>query len=184
MAKGPAAVVVVLAAALVGLLSYGVAQRGEDRSIDAAIANGERIDPPQAKRSLGELGSPERTRSVADFRGQVVVLNFWASWCGPCVDELPLLERTQKQLTPRDATVLGVNLRDVSSDALGFVKRFKLTYPSLRDPDAELARAYGTVGYPETFVIDRRGQIAARRRGPVTRAWLDDTLPDLLAERA
>jgi cytochrome c biogenesis protein CcmG/thiol:disulfide interchange protein DsbE len=184
MGKGPAAVVVVLAAALVGLLSYGVAQRGEDRSIDAAVINGERIDPPRAKQSLGVLGSPDRSRSVADFRGKVVVLNFWASWCEPCVEELPLLERTQKQLAPSNATVLGVNLRDVSSDALGFVRRFNLTYPSLRDPDAELARAYGTVGYPETFVIDRKGRIAAKRRGPVTQAWLDETLPRFLAERA
>ena len=184
MGKGPAAVVVVLAAALVGLLSYGVAQRGEDRSIDAAVLNGERIDPPRSEETLGLLGSAGRTRSLADFRGQVVVLNFWASWCGPCVEELPLLERTQKRLATRNATVLGVNLRDVSSDALGFVRRFKLTYPSLRDPDAEFARAYGTTGYPETFVIDREGRIAAKRRGPVTQAWLDETLPQLLAEPA
>ncbi|MBA2515237.1 MAG: TlpA family protein disulfide reductase [Solirubrobacterales bacterium] len=184
MGKGPAAVVVVLAAALVGLLSYGVAQRGEDRSIDAAVAGGERIAPPSAEQKLELLGSPDRTRSLADFRGKVVVLNFWASWCKPCVDELPLLQRTQERLATQNAMVLGVNLRDVSSDALGFVRRFKLTYPSLRDPDAELARAYGTVGYPETFVIDREGRIAAKRRGPVTQAWLDETLPELLAERA
>lgn len=184
MRKGPAAVVVALAAALVGLLSYGVAQRGEDRSIDAAVINGERIDPPQAEQPLGLLGSPDRSRSLADYRGKVVVLNFWASWCDPCVEELPLLQRTQESLASRNAMVLGVNLRDVSSDALGFVRRFKLTYPSLRDPDAELARAYGTVGYPETFVIDRGGRIAAKRRGPVTQAWLDETLPELLAERA
>ena len=181
--KGPAAVIVVLAAALVGLLSYGVAQRGEDRSIDAAVLNGERIDPPRATETLSLLGAPDRSRSVADFRGKVVVLNFWASWCEPCVEELPLLERTQKRLASQNATVLGVNLRDVSADALGFVRRFKLTYPSLRDPDAELARAYGTVGYPETFVLDREGRIAAKRRGPVTQAWLDETLPGLLGER-
>jgi cytochrome c biogenesis protein CcmG/thiol:disulfide interchange protein DsbE len=113
----------------------------------------------------------------------VVVLNFWASWCKPCVEELPLLQRTQVKLQPRNAMVLGVNLRDVSSDALRFVRRFKLTFPSLRDPDADLARAYGTVGYPETFVIDREGRIAAKRRGPVTQAWLDETLPQLLAEK-
>ncbi|MBA2517064.1 MAG: TlpA family protein disulfide reductase [Solirubrobacterales bacterium] len=183
MGKGPAAIVVALAAALVGLLSYGVAQRGEDRSIDAAVASGERIDPPQAEEELGLLGDPGRSRSLSSFRGKVVVLNFWASWCDPCVEELPLLQRNHEKLTSRNATVVGVNLRDVSSDALGFVRRFKLTYPSLRDPDAELARAYGTVGYPETFVIDREGRIAAKRRGPVTQAWLDETLPVLLAER-
>jgi cytochrome c biogenesis protein CcmG/thiol:disulfide interchange protein DsbE len=180
MRTGPAVLVLLLAAALVGLLSYGVAQRGEDRSIDAALARGERIDAPDESERLSVLGTPGKAESLEDFRGKVVVLNFWASWCDPCVDELPLLERTHQRLTREDGTVVGVNLRDVSSDALGFVKRFGLTFPSLRDPDAELARAYGTASYPETFVLDRRGRIAAKRRGPVDREWLDRTLPPLL----
>ncbi len=182
MAKGPAVLVVLLAAALVGLLSYGVAQRGEDRSIDAALAEGRRLPAPDDR--LGLLGASGRETSLKAYRGKVVVLNFWASWCDPCVEELPLLERTHRRLTTENATVVGINLRDVSSDALGFVRRFGLTYPSLRDPDAELARAYGTAGYPETFVLDRRGRIAAKRRGPVDQAWLDRTLPPLLAEAA
>ncbi|HEX8104400.1 MAG TPA: TlpA disulfide reductase family protein [Solirubrobacteraceae bacterium] len=184
MRKGPAVAVVVLAAALVGLLSYGVAQRGEDRSIDAALAKGERVAPPDYGQKLRLLGAPGRTSSLADYRGKVVVLNFWASWCDPCVGELPLLERTQQAIARRNGTVIGVNLRDVSSDALKFVRRFELSYPSLRDPDADYARAYGTANYPETFVLDRRGRIAARRRGPVDQKWLDRTLPPLLAERA
>jgi len=184
MRKGPAIAVLIFAAALVGLLSYGVAQKGEDRSIDAALSKGERIAAPEPDRSLALLGSTGRAGSVADFRGKVVILNFWASWCPPCVDELPLLERTQKSLDGKDATVVGVNLRDVSTEAMAFVRRYGLTYPSLRDRDADLARAYGTTSYPETFVIDRRGRIAAKRRGPVDQAWLDATLPRLLAEEA
>lgn len=182
MRKGPAVLVVMLAAALVGLLSYGVAQRGEDRSIEAALADGRR--PPAPDQRLDLLGAEGRETTLEAYRGEVVVLNFWASWCPPCVEELPLLERTHRRLGADDATVVGVNLRDVSSDALQFVRRFGLTYPSLRDPDAELARAYGTIGYPETFVLDRRGRIAAKRRGPVDQAWLDRTLPRLLAEPA
>ncbi len=184
MRKGPAVAVVVLAAALVGLLSYGVAQRGEDRSIDAALQNGERIAAPDYRAELKLLGQTDRTSSLADFRGKVVVLNFWASWCPPCVDELPLLERTQRSIARRDGIVVGINLRDVSSDALGFVRRFNLSYPSLRDPDAEYARAYGTASYPETFVLDRQGRIAAKHRGAVDQAWLDRTLGPLLAEPA
>ena len=182
MRMGPAAVVVLLAAALVGLLSYGVAQRGEDRSIDAALLQGKRPTAPD--RTLSLLGRPSQRASLADYKGQVVLLNFWASWCPPCVDELPLLERTQKALRKRNATVVGVNLRDVSTEALSFVDRFGLTYPSLRDPDADFARDYGATGYPETFVLDRRGRIAAKQRGPVTQQWLDATLPKLLAEPA
>ncbi len=182
MRKGLAMVVVLLAAALVGLLSYGVAQRGEDRSIDAALFNGERIEAPDA--TLAMLGAPGRTASLADYRGKVVVLNFWASWCDPCVEELPLLQRTQRRIEGRNATVLGVSFRDVTSDALGFARRYRLTYPTLRDPDADFAREYGTASLPETFVIDRQGRIAAKRRGPVDQAWLDRTLPKLLAEEA
>ena len=182
MRKGPAVAVVLLAAALVGLLSYGVAQKGEDRSIEAALIEGKRIPAPDNELAL--LGAPDRRASLADYRGKVVVLNFWASWCPPCVDELPLLERTQKRLEPQGATVVGVNLRDVTEDALGYVKRYGLSYPSLRDPDADFARDYGTTGYPETFVIDRKGRIAAKRRGPVDQAWLDRTLPKLIAEKA
>ena len=184
MRKGPAAAIVVLAAALVGLLAYGVAQRGEDRSIDAKLQRGERVAPPDYSERLKVLGAAGRTGSLADYRGKVVVVNFWASWCDPCVGELPLLERTNRAIAPRNATVVGINLRDVTDDALRFVRRFKLTYPSLRDPDADLAHAYGTANYPETFVLDRRGRIAARMRGPVSQAWLDRTLAPLLAERA
>ncbi len=169
----------VVALALVALLGYGLTTTGDDTTLDEAVQNGERPMAPSV--ALPVLQGTGR-RSPADLRGQVVVLNFWASWCDPCVEELPLLERTQKALAPKRGTVVGVNLRDVSSDALTFVRRFKLTFPSLRDPGADYARAYGTANYPETFVLDRRGRIAARKRGPVDQAWLDRTLPPLLAE--
>jgi cytochrome c biogenesis protein CcmG, thiol:disulfide interchange protein DsbE len=173
--------VIATLAALVGLLAYGVASKRTNTSIDQAVAAGKRIDAPQAV--LPVLGADGR-RSVADYRGKVVVLNFWASWCKPCIDELPLLERTQRTIAPSNATVLGINYKDVTSDALGFVHRFRLSYPSLRDRDGRYAEAYGSRAFPETFVIDRRGRIAASRRGPVDQRWLDRTLAPLLAERA
>lgn len=175
-------VVIACLAALVGLLAYGVASKRTDTSIDAAIESGKRIEAPRA--TLLVLGAGKQQRSLADFRGKVVVMNFWASWCGPCIDELPLLERTQHVIALRNATVLGVNYKDVSSDALGFVKRFHLSYPSLRDRDGRYADDYASRAFPETFVIDRRGRIAARRRGPVDQPWLDRVLPPLLAEKA
>jgi cytochrome c biogenesis protein CcmG, thiol:disulfide interchange protein DsbE len=173
--------VIVAAALLVGLLAYGVASRRADTSIDDAIAAGERVDAPTAK--LPVLGT-DRSGSLADYKGKVVVLNFWASWCRPCVEELPLLERTHRTIAPRDGTVLGANYQDVSDSALQFVRRFKLSFPSLRDRDGEYADRYGSRAFPETFVIDRRGRIAAQRRGPVDQAWLDRTLAPLLGEPA
>ena len=173
--------VILSAALLVGLLAYGVASRRADTSIDEAIAAGERIEAPTAR--LPVLGEG-RARSLADYKGKVVVLNFWASWCRPCTEELPLLERTHRAISGRDALVLGANYQDVSDSALGFVRRFKLTYPSLRDKDGEYADRYGSRAFPETFVVDRRGRIAAQRRGPVDQKWLDRTLPPLLGETA
>ena len=79
--------------------------------------------------------------------------------------------------------MLGVNYKDIPEDALAFVRRFDLSFPSLRDRDGEYAERYATIGFPETFVIDRRGRIAARRRGPVDQRWLERALPPLLAER-
>jgi cytochrome c biogenesis protein CcmG/thiol:disulfide interchange protein DsbE len=179
--SGLVVTVIAAAAALVGLLAYGVASNRTDTSIDDAVQRGERIEAPRA--DLPRLGA-DGEASLSDYRGQVVVLNFWASWCKPCVAELPLLQQTQERIAPRRATVLGVNYKDFPEDALGFVRRFDLTFPSLRDRDGEYAEDYGSRAFPETFVIDRRGRIAARRRGPVDQAWLDETLPPLLAEGA
>lgn len=179
--RGVTLSVIAATAALVGLLVYGVVSQRTDSSIDQALAGGARPPAPQA--SLPVLGGGGE-RSLADYRGQVVVLNLWASWCPPCVDELPLLQRTQGRLEGRGATVLGVNYKDIPEDALRFERRYKLTFASLRDRDGEYAERYGSTAFPETFVIDRGGRIAARRRGPVDQRWLDQTLPPLLAESA
>lgn len=170
-------VVIGIAAALVALLSYGMASERTDTSIDEAVSQGERIDAPaRSLRRLGGAGSG----SLADYEGKVVVLNFWASWCPPCVDELPLLQRTHERIEGRDALVLGVNYQDTSVHALEYVKRFALTFPSLRDADGKYAEEFGSRAFPETFLIDREGRIAAVRRGPVTEAWLRENLDPLL----
>ena len=181
MRRGFPLAVIVAAAALVGLLAYGVASQGTDSSIDDAVSRGERIEAPE--RSLPVLGDSGEN-SLADYRGKVVVLNFWASWCPPCIDELPLLEQTHRRIDGRGGLVLGVNYKDIPEDALDLARRFGLTYPNVRDRDGEYAEEYATVGFPETFVVDRRGRIAATRRGPVDRQWLETTLRPLLEEGA
>jgi cytochrome c biogenesis protein CcmG, thiol:disulfide interchange protein DsbE len=166
-------VAVLAVAALVGLLVYGVASKGEDRTLEDAIANGERPAAPDRSLPLLDGGGE---RSLASFRGKPVILNFWASWCTPCKDEAPLLERAQSRLERGGGTVLGVTYRDASGDSRAFIREFRLTYPSVRDVDGELAKDYGTRALPETFVIDRQGRVAAIQRGVVEREWLDAAL--------
>ena len=180
LAPAPLAALLIVAA-LVALLAYGVAQNEPDDSIDSAVAAGKRPSAPGF--DLPRLGAPGRI-SLASLKGKVVVLNFWASWCDPCKDESPLLERWHRRIAPQNATVLGIDVLDVESDARAFARRYGLTYPSVRDGDGATRRSFGVNGQPETIVIDRRGRIAHTFRGPVTDDDLGRALPPLLRERA
>ena len=143
-----------------------------------ALARGERPAAPPI--SASNLSGGGRS-SLADYRGKVVVLNFWASWCEPCRDESPLLDRWHAKVSRGGrGTVLGVDVLDVSDDARDFVREFGLDYPMLRDGEGEVLGRYGVVAYPETFVIDRRGRIVASRRGPVDEKFMRDEVQPLV----
>ncbi len=162
-------------ACLIGLLVYGVTTQGASRTLDEAVAKGQRPRAPQATRRLPVLaGTPAGVDdSLAAYRGKVVVLNFWASWCVPCQTEAPLLERAQSRLQAHDGTVLGVTYLDASTDSKGFVREHRITYPNLRDTTGEFAHAYGTDQLPESFVIDRDGGIVAISRGEIDQPFLN-----------
>lgn len=170
-----------LGACLIGLLIYGVTARSASRTLDEAVAQDRHPLAPDATRTLPGL-SGARTAALRSFSGKVVVLNFWASWCQPCQVEAPLLERAQNQLALHNATVLGVTYLDASPDSEGFVRRFRLTYPNLRDNNGGFARSYGTDQLPESFVIDRAGHVVAISRGEIDQAFLNRAIA--LAERS
>jgi cytochrome c biogenesis protein CcmG/thiol:disulfide interchange protein DsbE len=165
--------------ALMALLGYGLASKEGSSGIDQAVARGERDPAPALRLARLDGGGPQ---SLTEYRGKVVVLNFWASWCDPCRRESPLLERWQRKLSKNNGTVLGVDVRDVTSDARAFVRRYRLSYPMLRDREGGSQGDFGVVGYPESIVIDRRGRIAAVMRGPVDEAWLRKHVAPLLKE--
>jgi cytochrome c biogenesis protein CcmG/thiol:disulfide interchange protein DsbE len=172
----PVVVIAVVAAALVALLVYGVVQRTSSSTLDDAVRKHELPAAPGAQRRLPVLAG-SGTRSLADYKGQVVVLNFWASWCDPCRAEARVLEAAQRRLlAARAGTVLGATYDDAPPDSLRFVREFHLTYPNVRDVGTRLAHGYGTHSLPETFVIDRRGRIVAISRGQISARFLDDAL--------
>jgi cytochrome c biogenesis protein CcmG, thiol:disulfide interchange protein DsbE len=180
LAPVPIAVLVAVAA-LVALLAYGLASNEPDRGLERALLAGEREPAPEL--ALPTLDG-DRREALADYRGQVVVLNFWASWCPPCRDESPLLQRWHQRVAGQDATVLGVDVLDVDQDARDFIDEFGLTFPQLRDGPGETMDDFGIGQLPETFVIDRAGRIAAVRRGPVDDAFMREQVLPLLRERA
>jgi cytochrome c biogenesis protein CcmG, thiol:disulfide interchange protein DsbE len=172
----PIAVICVLGA-LVALLAYGLAQNEPDRGVDEALARGERKPAPALE--LPKLAGGGRA-ALADYRGQVVVLNFWASWCKPCREESPLLQRWHRRMRDQGGTVLGVDMYDVTGPAHEFIDEYGLTYPMLKDKDGEGVKQFGVVAYPETFVIDRQGRIAAVQRGPVDEEFMRRSVAPLL----
>jgi cytochrome c biogenesis protein CcmG/thiol:disulfide interchange protein DsbE len=172
--------VAVLAAALVVLLVYGVVARHDDRSLDSAVKKGERPAAPGSAVTLPTLDGSSK-QSLAQLRGKVVVLNFWASWCGPCKAEAPVLEHAQRALQPSGGTVLGVTYKDDAGESRSFMRDHKLTYPSLRDDRLDLAPKYGTTALPETFVLDKDGRVVALSRGQISQKFLDRAITEAQA---
>lgn len=175
--------VVAAAVAVLALLTFGVSNQTDTSSIDSQVEHGNFPLAPNSGRSLPELGSSQ-SKSLADFHGKVVVLNVFASWCDPCAAEAPLLAREQHVLAKRNATLIGVTYEDLSSSSENFVRRYHITYPVLRDISGSFVHSLGTLGVPETFVINRQGRIQALQRFPVTSKWLSQTLPPILAGQA
>lgn len=109
----------------------------------------------------------DRTVALNQFRGQVLVLNFWATWCPPCIEETPSLVNMQDRLRGRGVTVLGVSI-DVDGDAYHrFLKQKGINFMTVRDPEQKVATMYGTSGWPETYVIDRQGMLRRKFVGAV-----------------
>ena len=162
----------VVTALIIALLVVGLVARGGSTSIDDALVAGQR--PPAPDITLPVLvsgpGLPPvgQKASLSSLKGTAVVLNLWASWCGPCRDEAPILQKAWRRYKGRGALVLGLDLQDLSENALAFLKQYDITYPSLRDGTDASKRDLEATGVPETFIIDKQGRIALHITGQVT----------------
>jgi thiol-disulfide isomerase/thioredoxin len=139
------------------------------------------IEPPDS------AGVPAETRSMADYRGQVVLLNVWATWCGPCRQEAPTLEKLYQEFGPEGLKIVSVSIDagpGADQKVRDFAKEFGLTFEMLHDDTGAIQKTYQITGYPENFVIDRNGVI---RKKIYAQDWTTQAnralVSELLAER-
>lgn len=148
--------------ALLALLGWGLLNVSEgrpDAGVEAPTFDVQFFD------GYGWQGSPQA--SLDDFRGNVVVLNFWASWCPPCIAEMPDFESVHQAVGGQVAFV-GVNTQDRREDAADMVEQTGVTYDLLRDPEGRLFEKFGVFGMPTTFFINAAGEIVERHTGALT----------------
>lgn len=119
----------------------------------------------------------DHTVSLHDLRGKLVVLNFWAAHCGPCIEEMPSLVQLQKRMGSR-VTVVGVGVDTTDSDYHSFLREHNIDFLTVRDADKESYDLYGATGYPETFIIDGSGTIRRKFVGPVN--WTSPEIVEYL----
>jgi len=117
---------------------------------------------------------------LSDYLGKIVVLNFWAIWCGPCLMEMPDLEAVYQEYSDREVVVLAVNVSESASDIVTFSQEYDLTFPMLRDSDLTVVKKYGVRSLPTTFFIDREGQVRVSRVGAMNKAYITQQIDRLL----
>jgi cytochrome c biogenesis protein CcmG/thiol:disulfide interchange protein DsbE len=156
--------------ALLGLLGWGLL-----KSQKGPVDNG-----PAPDFSL--TGFDGRAATLSNLRGQVVIVNFWASWCQPCREEAAYLEQTWRKYEDQDVIFIGVDYVDTEKAALGYIEEFDITYINGPDLKTRISDAYNIQGVPETFFIAKNGDVRGMHIGPLFPPELDEKIEELLAE--
>jgi cytochrome c biogenesis protein CcmG, thiol:disulfide interchange protein DsbE len=188
---------VLLGAAFVGLLAYGLVTKSPDRTVDDGLRKSGSVSAPALDQPVlqrGALGEPLQARlgavlagrrvALAQLRGTPVVLNFWASWCDPCRAEAPVLQRAWERERGRGVLFLGLNMQDITDDAHAFIRAVGASYPSLRDRSNGVAHRWGVTGLPETFFLSAEGRVVGHIIGAVSADQLSAGIGAARAGRA
>jgi thiol-disulfide isomerase/thioredoxin len=125
-------------------------------------------------------GFDGKTVSLKNFRGKTVFLNFWATWCVPCREEMPAMERLYREYKDKKFVIIGVNVKDRKQDAANFLQELKITYPTAFDPEGQVGLLYGAWGLPTTYLIGPQGQGLARAWGPAD--WYSPVARNLIGQ--
>ncbi len=123
-----------------------------------------------------------RTVQLEEFRGQVVIVNFWASWCPPCREEAAYLEQTWRKYQDQGVVFIGVDWVDTNKEALAYIKEFDITYLNGPDAGTHIADAYRIKGVPETFYVAKNGELRGVHIGPLQSPVLDEKIEELMKE--
>jgi cytochrome c biogenesis protein CcmG, thiol:disulfide interchange protein DsbE len=138
-------------------------------------------DHPAPELALPQLDGTQRT--LRDLRGQVVLINIWATWCPPCRAEMPAIQQAYVEYHDRGFTVLAVNQREEATAITPFVEQHGLTFPVLLDRDGQASATYQASALPSSFFVDRRGVIRTVYHGPIPPRVINGTIEQLLQER-
>jgi cytochrome c biogenesis protein CcmG/thiol:disulfide interchange protein DsbE len=181
------ALAVALLGLFVALLVYGLLSKPADTTIDTSLSEGSAPPAPGFELDVLQPGAPgpalagtlrpalaDGRLGLRELRGVPVVLNFWASWCPPCREEAPRLERAWRSGRGRGLLLVGLDMQDLTGDARDFILEFAISYPNVRDPGDDVAREWGVTGLPETFFISSRGRVVSHVIGAVSQRQLDD----------
>ena len=164
--------VVVGIGALTALLAFGLANRSPVTGRSGVT----RIDKPAPTISMTLYGGG--VLSPADYADKPVVVNFWASWCGPCRQEAPIFERLSQEYGERGVQFIGVNIQDAEADAEAYLREYDITYPNGKDDNGSISIDYGVIGIPVTFFINKDGVVQRRWAGVMRetqlRQWIDE----------
>ncbi|MFG2246942.1 TlpA family protein disulfide reductase [Spirillospora sp. NPDC048823] len=186
-----AAAAVALCGLLAGCAGTSASENGQggdaNRFIsgDGNVTEYKSAERPSVQGVTGRLldGKPFK---LADLKGKVVVVNFWASWCAPCRGEAPSLQHVYTENKDKGVEFLGVNFKDSKANAEAFERKFKITYPSLSDADGQVTLAFREVppsAIPSTLVLDRQGRVAARIIGATTYSKLNPLVAEISSEK-
>jgi cytochrome c biogenesis protein CcmG, thiol:disulfide interchange protein DsbE len=156
--------------ALLGLLGWGLA-RSQKGQVQSGMA------PDFTLTSFAGT-----TTTLSDLRGQVVIINFWASWCPPCREEAAYLEQTWRKYQDQGVVFIGVDYADTEKEALAYIKEFDITYLNGPDIGTRISQSYNIQGVPETFYVARNGELRGLKVGPLQSPELDNKIDELLAE--
>ncbi len=167
-------VVILVIAGFAALLAVGLFMKEPLTGASGAA----RVSRPASDFTLPLFNGGEIT--LSSLRGKPVVINFWASWCPPCREEAPILEKVWRLYREKGVTFIGVDLQDTEAEALAYIEEFDITYPNGPDLDGRITIDYGVGGIPVTFFIDGEGMIISRWVGAINENMLVERIEELL----